>query len=267
MLTFFIRRPRFAMVIALLLTFVGAVSLKLIPVEQYPAITPPVVNVSASWPGASASDVAEAIAAPLETQLNGVDHMLYMESTSSDEGTYRLSITFAAGTDADLAAIDVQNRVAQALAQLPAEVQQNGVQVRKRASNLLMGVSLYSPLGTLSPLFVSNYASTQVREALARLPGVGEVQMFGARDYSMRIWLRPDRMNALNITTDDVAQALREQNVQGAAGQVGTPPVFNGQQQTLTINGLGRLNEAASFGEIIIRRGGAAGAPRRRGDH
>ncbi|HEE1334522.1 TPA: efflux RND transporter permease subunit [Klebsiella pneumoniae] len=255
MLTFFIRRPRFAMVIALLLTFVGAVSLKLIPVEQYPAITPPVVNVSASWPGASASDVAEAIAAPLETQLNGVDHMLYMESTSSDEGTYRLSITFAAGTDADLAAIDVQNRVAQALAQLPAEVQQNGVQVRKRASNLLMGVSLYSPLGTLSPLFVSNYASTQVREALARLPGVGEVQMFGARDYSMRIWLRPDRMNALNITTDDVAQALREQNVQGAAGQVGTPPVFNGQQQTLTINGLGRLNEAASFGEIIIRRG------------
>ena len=255
MLTFFIRRPRFAMVIALLLTFVGAVSLKLIPVEQYPAITPPVVNVSASWPGASASDVAEAIAAPLETQLNGVDHMLYMESTSSDEGTYRLSITFAAGTDADLAAIDVQNRVAQALAQLPAEVQQNGVQVRKRASNLLMGVSLYSPLGTLSPLFVSNYASTQVREALARLPGVGEVQMFGARDYSMRIWLRPDRMNALNITTDDVAQALREQNVQGAAGQVGPPPVFNGQQQTLTINGLGRLNEAASFGEIIIRRG------------
>ena len=255
MLTFFIRRPRFAMVIALLLTFVGAVSLKLIPVEQYPAITPPVVNVSASWPGASASGVAEAIAAPLETQLNGVDHMLYMESTSSDEGTYRLSITFAAGTDADLAAIDVQNRVAQALAQLPAEVQQNGVQVRKRASNLLMGVSLYSPLGTLSPLFVSNYASTQVREELARLPGVGEVQMFGARDYSMRIWLRPDRMNALNITTDDVAQALREQNVQGAAGQVGTPPVFNGQQQTLTINGLGRLNEAASFGEIILRRG------------
>ncbi|HBQ1299261.1 TPA: efflux RND transporter permease subunit [Klebsiella pneumoniae] len=255
MLTFFIRRPRFAMVIALLLTFVGAVSLKLIPVEQYPAITPPVVNVSASWPGASASDVAEAIAAPLETQLNGVDHMLYMESTSSDEGTYRLSITFAAGTDADLAAIDVQNRVAQALAQLPAEVQQNGVQVRKRASNLLMGVSLYSPLGTLSPLFVSNYASTQVREALARLPGVGEVQMFGARDYSMRIWLRPDRMNALNITTDDVAQALREQNVRGAGGQGGPPPVFNGQQQTLTINGLGRLNEAASFGEIILRRG------------
>ena len=255
MLTFFIRRPRFAMVIALLMTFVGAVSLKLIPVEQYPQITPPVINVSASWPGASAADVAEAIAAPLETQLNGVDHMLYMESTSSDEGTYSLSLTFAAGTDADLAAIDVQNRVSQAVAQLPADVQQNGVQVRKRATNLLMGVSLYSPLGTLSPLFVSNYASTQVREALARLPGVGEVQMFGARDYSMRIWLRPDRMNALNITTDDIAQALREQNVQGAAGQVGTPPVFNGQQQTLTINGIGRLSDAAGFGQIVVRSG------------
>lgn len=255
MLTFFIRRPRFAMVIALLLTFIGAVSLKLIPVEQYPQITPPVVNVSASWPGASAADVAEAIAAPLETQLNGVDHMLYMESTSSDDGAYSLSLTFAAGTDADLAAIDVQNRVSQAVTQLPVDVQQNGVQVRKRASNLLMGVSLYSPLETLSPLFVSNYASTQVREALARLPGVGEVRMFGARDYSMRIWLRPDRMNALNVTTDDIAQALREQNVQGAAGQVGTPPVFNGQQQTLTINGIGRLSDAESFSQIAIRSG------------
>lgn len=255
MLTFFIRRPRFAMVIALLLTFVGAVALRLLPVEQYPQITPPVVNVSASWPGASASDVAEAIATPLETQLNGVDHMLYMESTSSDEGTYSLSITFAAGTDADLAAIDVQNRVSQAVAQLPAEAQQNGVQVRKRATNLMMGVSLYSPQSSLTPLFISNYASTRVREALARLPGVGQVQIFGARDYSMRIWLRPDRMNAMNITADDVAQALREQNVQGAAGQVGTPPVFNGQQQTLTINGLGRLNEADEFSNIILRVG------------
>ncbi|MBB1200255.1 efflux RND transporter permease subunit [Enterobacteriaceae bacterium 89] len=255
MLTFFIQRPRFAMVIALLMVFAGAVALKLLPVEQYPQITPPVVNVSASWPGASAADVAEAIATPLETQLNGVDHMLYMESTSSDEGTYSLSLTFAAGTDADMAAIDVQNRVSQAVAQLPAEAQQNGVQVRKRATNLMMGVSLYSPEQTLSALTVSNYASTQIREALSRLPGVGQVQMFGARDYSMRIWLRPDRMNALNITTDDVAQALREQHVQGAAGQIGTPPVFNGQQQTLTINGIGRLNGAQEFGNIIVRTG------------
>ena len=255
MLTFFIKRPRFAMVIALVITLLGAIALRIIPVEQYPQITPPVVNVSASWPGASSADVAEAIATPLETQLNGVDHMLYMESTSSDEGTYSLNITFAAGTDPDLAAIDVQNRVAQAVAQLPAEAQQNGVQVRKRATNLMMGVSLYSPNNTHTPLFVSNYASTQVREALSRLPGVGQVQMFGARDYSMRIWLRPDRMNALNVTTDDVAQALREQNVQGAAGQVGTPPVFNGQQQTLTINGLGRLNQAEDFADIIIRAG------------
>lgn len=255
MLTFFIRRPRFAMVIALLMTFVGAVALKLIPVEQYPQITPPVVNVSASWPGASAQDVAEAIAAPLETQLNGVDHMLYMESTSSDDGGYSLNLTFAAGTDPDMAAIDVQNRVSQAVAQLPTEAQQNGVQVRKRASNLLMGVSLYSPQGSLSALQISNYASTQVREALARLPGVGQVQMFGARDYSMRIWLRPDRMNAMNITSEDIAQALNEQHVQGASGQIGTPPVFNDQQQTLTINGLGRLTDADEFRRIVIRSG------------
>lgn len=255
MLTFFIRRPRFTMVIALLMTFVGAVALKLIPVEQYPQITPPVVNVSASWPGASAQDVAEAIAAPLETQLNGVDHMLYMESTSSDDGGYSLNLTFAAGTDPDMAAIDVQNRVSQAVAQLPTEAQQNGVQVRKRASNLLMGVSLYSPQGSLSALQISNYASTQVREALARLPGVGQVQMFGARDYSMRIWLRPDRMNAMNITSEDIAQALNEQHVQGASGQIGTPPVFNGQQQTLTINGLGRLTDADEFRRIVIRSG------------
>ena len=193
MLTFFIKRPRFAMVIALVITLLGAIALRIIPVEQYPQITPPVVNVSASWPGANSADVAEAIATPLETQLNGVDHMLYMESTSSDEGTYSLNITFAAGTDPDLAAIDVQNRVAQAVAQLPTEAQQNGVQVRKRATNLMMGVSLYSPNNSHTPLFVSNYASTQVREALSRLPGVGQVQMFGARDYSMRIWLRPDR--------------------------------------------------------------------------
>lgn len=145
MLTFFIKRPRFAMVIALVITLLGAIALRIIPVEQYPQITPPVVNVSASWPGASSADVAEAIATPLETQLNGVDHMLYMESTSSDEGSYSLNITFAAGTDPDLAAIDVQNRVAQAVAQLPTEAQQNGVQVRKRATNLMMGVHRTTP--------------------------------------------------------------------------------------------------------------------------
>lgn len=163
------------------------------------------VNVSASWPGASASDVAEAIAAPLETQLNGVDHMLYMESTSSDEGTYRLSITFAAGTDADLAAIDVQNRVAQALAQLPAEVQQNGVSAQARQQSAYGGKPLLAA-GHAVAAVCQQLRQHPVREALARLPGVGEVQMFGARDYSMRIWLRPDRMNALNITTDDVAR-------------------------------------------------------------
>lgn len=253
MLTFFLTRPRFAMVLALLLTLTGALALKVIPVEQYPQITPPVISVTATWPGASASDVAEAIAAPLETQINGVDHMLYMASTSSDEGTYNLTLTFAAGTDADLAAVDVQNRVAQAVAQLPADVQALGVQVRKRATNLMLGVTLFSPGQTHDQLFISNYASTLVRDTLARLPGVGQVQTFGARDYSMRIWLRPERMNALDITSEEINQALRQQNVQGAAGQIGTPPQFSGQQQTLTLNGMGRLNSAEAFRQIVVR--------------
>lgn len=253
MLTLFIKRPRFAMVIALILTMLGAVSLKLLPVEQYPQITPPVVTVSTAWPGASAYDVQEAIASPLETQVNGVDHMLYMESTSADDGSYSLSITFAPGIDPDMAAVDVQNRVNQVSAQLPAEVQRQGLQVRKRATNMMLGVSLYSPNKTRSILFISNYASTNVREALARLPGVGQVQMFGARDYSMRVWLQPDRMNALNITTDDITLALQQQNVQGAAGQVGAPPVYDGQQQTLTIRGIGRLQDEEDFSNVILR--------------
>jgi hydrophobe/amphiphile efflux-1 (HAE1) family protein len=253
MFALFIKRPRFAMVIALILTMLGAASLNLLPVEQYPQITPPVVTVSTSWPGASAYDVQEAIASPIETQVNGVDNMLYMESTSADDGSYSLSITFASGTDPDMAAVDVQNRVNQISAQLPAEVQRQGLQVRKRATNMMLGISLYSPNQTHTTLFLSNYASTNVREALARLPGVGQVQMFGARDYSMRIWLRPDRMNALNITTDDIALALGQQNVQGAAGQVGASPVYDGQQQTLTIRGLGRLQNEDDFSNVILR--------------
>jgi multidrug efflux pump subunit AcrB len=178
MLTFFIKRPRFAMVIALVITLLGAIALRIIPVEQYPQIAPPVVNVSASWPGASSADVAEAIATPLETQLNGVDHMLYMESTSSDEGSYSLNITFAAGTDPDLAAIDVQNRVSQAVAQLPTEAQQNGVQVRKRATNLMMGVSLYSP----------NNTHAAVRQQLRQHPGARGAVASAGRRAGADVW-------------------------------------------------------------------------------
>ncbi|CFR29692.1 efflux RND transporter permease subunit [Yersinia frederiksenii] len=253
MLHFFIRRPKFAIVIALVITLVGWVSLYVIPVEQYPDITPPAVSVSAVYPGASARDVAQAIASPLEAQVNGVSNMLYMESTSANNGSYQLNITFASGTDPDMAAVEVQNRISQVSAQLPAEVNENGISVRKRASNLLLGVSVFSPKQTHDALFVSNYTSIQLRDAIARINGVGDVQVFGARDFSMRVWLNPQRMESLNVSVQDIIAALQQQNVQAAAGQIGSSPSMAGQQQTLTISGQGRLTEPQEFANVIIR--------------
>lgn len=262
MLHFFIQRPKFAIVIALVITLVGIVSLKVIPVEQYPDITPPVVSVSALYPGASARDVAQAVASPIEAQVNGVSNMLYMESTSANNGGYQLSITFASGTDPDMAAVEVQNRISQVSAQLPAEVNNNGVSVRKRASNLLLGVSVFSPKGSRDTLFLSNYTSIQLRDALARISGVGDVQVFGARDYSMRVWLDPQRMESLNISVQDIVQALQQQNVQAAAGQIGSAPSPSSQQQTLTISGQGRLTDPQEFARVIIRSGANGGTVR-----
>ncbi|MEI2266650.1 efflux RND transporter permease subunit [Erwinia sp. CGal63] len=259
MLNFFIRRPKFAMVVALIIALSGAVALRVIPVEQFPQITPPVISVSALYPGASARDVAEAVGAPIEAQINGVSNMLYMESTSGNNGSYQLSITFASGTDPDMAAVEVQNRLSQISARLPAEVNQNGIAVRKRASNILMSISVLSPNNTLDPLYLSNYTSVRLRDALARIKGVGDVQVFGARDYSMRIWLDPHRMEALNITTDEVVQALRQQNVQAAAGQIGAAPSSAAQQTVLTISGQGRLMTPEAFASVVLRsneRGG-----------
>lgn len=253
MLSFFVRRPRFAMVIALVIVLVGAMALKIIPVEQFPEITPPVVSVTALYPGASAHDVAQAVGAPIEAQINGVSNMLYMESTSSNTGSYQLTITFASGTDPDMAAVEVQNRLSQVTAQLPAEVNNNGISVRKRASNILLGISVMSPQNSLDALFLSNYTSIRLRDALARINGVGDVQVFGARDYSMRIWLDPHRMEALHITTDEVIQALQQQNVQAAAGQVGAAPTPAAQQNTLTISGEGRLMTPEAFAQVVIR--------------
>lgn len=253
MLHFFIRRPKFAIVIALVITLVGWVSLYVIPVEQYPDITPPAVSVSAVYPGASARDVAQAIASPLEAQVNGVSNMLYMESTSANNGSYQLNITFASGSDPDMAAVEVQNRISQVSAQLPAEVNENGISVRKRASNLLLGVSVFSPKQTHDALFVSNYTSIQLRDAIARINGVGDVQVFGARDFSMRVWLNPQRMESLNVSVQDIIAALQQQNVQAAAGQIGSSPSMAGQQQTLTISGQGRLTEPQEFANVIIR--------------
>lgn len=250
---FFINRPRFAIVISLIILIVGGISLKLLPVAQYPDITPPVIRVNAVYPGANADDVMQAIAAPLETNVNGVDNMLYMESTSANDGSYSLSITFAAGTDADMAAVEVNNRVSQVSSQLPTAVLEQGVQVRKQATNLLMGISLYSPNETHDLLYLSNYAKTRVQDVLARIPGVGQVQIFGARDYSMRIWLSPQRMDELSITSEDVIQALRQQNVQVAVGQIGAAPTMSGLQRTLTISAQAQLNDPLEFSNVIVR--------------
>lgn len=253
MLHFFVRRPKFAMVIALIISLVGLLALTIIPVEKFPEITPPVVSISAVYPGASARDVAEAVGSPIESQINGVSNMLYMESSSSNNGSYSLTITFASGTDPDMAAVEVQNRLSQVSAQLPAEVINNGISVRKRATNILMGLSVQSPGGTHNAMFLSNYSSIRLKDALARIDGVGDVQIFGSRDYSMRIWLNPLRMEALNVTTDEIIAALRQQNVQAAAGQVGAAPTPADQQKTLTISGSGRLSTPEEFARIVIR--------------
>ncbi|WP_134705870.1 efflux RND transporter permease subunit [Rahnella sp. CJA17(1/100)] len=264
MLQQFIKRPRFAVVIALVTALIGAVALKVIPVEQYPDITPPVVSVSAIYPGASARDVAESVAAPIEAQVNGVSNMLYMSSNSGNNGSYTLTITFASGTDPDTAAVEVQNRISQVSSRLPPEVLSTGVSVRKQASNILMGISLLSPENTHDMLFISNFASIQLRDALARVDGVGDVRVFGSRDYSMRIWLDPRKMEALDVSSMEISAAIQNQNVQAAAGQIGASPSPSMQQQTLTISGAGRLSSPEEFGNIIVRKNAHGGTVRLR---
>ncbi|MDX5627743.1 MULTISPECIES: efflux RND transporter permease subunit [unclassified Brenneria] len=262
MLHFFIRRPKFAMVIALITALCGLLALRLIAMEQFPDITPPVIGVSAFYPGASANDVTQAVAGPIERQLNGVSHMLYMESNSSNNGRYQLNITFASGTDPDMAMVDVQNRLSQVGAQLPPEVNSQGVTVHKRATNILMGISIVSPANTFDNLYLSNFARQRLIDVLARIDGVGDVEMLGARDYSMRIWLDPQRMEALHISSDELIAALKQQNVQAAAGQIGSSPAPATQRQTLTLSGQGRLATPEAFSRIILRSNAQGGMVR-----
>ncbi|KAA0676610.1 efflux RND transporter permease subunit [Roseomonas genomospecies 6] len=249
----FIRRPNLAIVMALVVTIAGALAILAIPVAQFPPITPPSVQVSATYPGANAQVVADSVAAPIEAQVNGVEGMLYMSSTSTDTGAYTLSVTFAQGTDADLAQINVQNRLSLATPTLPTEVSRQGVTVRKQSSNMLMAVNVFSPGGQFDPIFISNYASINLRDAIARVPGVGDAQVMGALTYAMRVWMDPNRMAALGITAADVVAAIQNQNLQASAGQIGAPPVPDGQQQQLTILARGRLDDPKQFAGIIVR--------------
>jgi multidrug efflux pump len=259
---FFIHRPKFAIVISIVIVLAGSLALLNIPVAQYPEIAPPQVRVTATYPGANAEDLANTVAAPIEAQVNGVENMLYMESTSTDSGNYALAVTFAVGTDADIASVNVQNRVALATPRLPPAVTAQGVSVRRRSPNILLGVSVYSPNSTYDQLFVSNYASINLRDALSRVSGVGEAQVLGGLDYSMRIWMNPDRMNALGITAADVMSAIRQQNLQASAGQIGAPPAGTNQQQQLTIVAKGRLRTPDEFENIIVRTNAQGGIVR-----
>lgn len=249
----FIDRPRLAIVLSFLLTLAGGLALTQIPVAEFPNITPPQVVVSGSYPGANGKVVEDSVAAPIEAAVNGVDDMLYMSSTSANDGSYQLTVTFEVGTDPDIAAVNVQNRVQLAEAQLPTEVTRQGLTVRKQSPSILLVVNVFSPEGRYDNLFVSNYASINIRDTLARVAGVGEVLIYGSLDYGMRVWLDPDRMTNLRISTQEVIAAIEEQNIQAAAGQIGAPPTSNLQQVQYTLQAKGRLETAQEFGNIVVR--------------
>jgi multidrug efflux pump len=252
---FFIERPIFAMVISIVIVIAGMLAYLGLPTAQYPEIAPPTVQVTASYPGADPKVVAETVATPIEEQVNGVENMLYMSSQSTADGAMTLTVTFQLGTNLDIAQVLVQNRVAIANPQLPQTVRSLGVTVQKQSPDLMMVVHLLSPKGTYNQAYISNYAFLQVRDVLSRLLGVGNVNVFGAREYSMRAWLDPNKMYARGLTTDDIVSAIQAQNIQVAAGRLGAEPAPPGTELQLTLNTQGRLITPDQFGEIIVKRG------------
>jgi len=258
---FFIDRPVLAWVISIVIILLGAIAAGFLPVAEYPEITPPTVRVTASYPGANAQVVADTVAAPIEQQVVGVEGMLYMSSQSNNDGSYSLDVTFALGTDVNMAQVLVQNRVAIAEPTLPDVVRAIGVTTKKRSPDILLGISLYSEDNPetgrpyYDALYLSNYATIQLKDAVARVEGVGDVLILGQQDYSMRVWLDPDKLQSRNLTAGDVIRVLREQNVQVAAGQIGQPPVPKGQDFQYTLSTLGRLVQAEQFADIILKTG------------
>jgi len=259
---FFIHRPVFAGVIAIIIVIAGLVSAKLLAVAQYPEIAPPTVLITTSYPGASAETLSRTVAAPIEEQLSGVEKLSFFSSTSSSTGTLQITATFEPGTNVDQSVFNVNNRVQIALPRLPDEVRRNGVIVQKRSFDILLVVSMISPGNKRDTLYLSNYASINIVDELKRLPGIADVTIFGARDYSMRVWINPEKMARLGVTTADVASALRAQNAQYAAGKIGTEPAPAGQSYVYTVTATGRLVEPEEFGEIVVRAMGPGGVLR-----
>ena len=249
----FVRRPRFAIVISIVMTLAGALSMFNIPVAQFPDIVPPVVQVTARYPGASAGVVEQTVAQPIESAVNGADRMLYMRSNSGSDGSYTLAVTFALGTNPDINTVNVNNRVQGILARLPQEVQRSGVTVRKQSSAVLQFIGVSSTNPEHPPLFLSNYVTINMLDTLRRLPGVGDVQMFGAQDYSMRVWFEVDRLNNLNVSPGEIISAIQAQNIQAAAGRIGARPIGEDQQFQFNIQTQGRLITPEEFGAIVIR--------------
>ena len=258
---FFIDRPVLAWVISIVIVLLGAITAGFLPVAEYPEIEPPTVRVTASYPGANPQTVADTVAAPIEQQVVGVEGMLYMSSQSNKDGSYTLDVTFEIGTNVNMAQVLVQNRVAIATPTLPDVVQTIGVAVKKRSPDVLLGISLYSEDNSetgrpyYDALYLSNYATINVKDAIARVAGVGDVAILGQQDYSMRVWLDPDKLESRNLTVGDVIRVLREQNVQVASGQTGQPPVPQGQDFQYTVSTLGRLLEAEEFANIVLKTG------------
>ena len=252
---FFVNRPILASVLSLLIMGAGGVAIFSLPISQFPPIAPPTVQVTASYPGADPKVVADTVAAPIEQQVNGVENMMYMYSTSARDGSYTLRVTFELGTDIDMATVLVQNRVNWALASLPPDVQRQGVNTKKASTSFVTVLCLYSPDGSYDDLFLTNYVTTTIKDQLSRLNGVGDVVMFPTKDYSMRVWLDPNKLEYNKLTTNDVVNAITNQNVQVAAGRIGQEPAPKGQNFDFPVNTLGRLTEVGQFEDIILKTG------------
>ena len=249
----FINRPKFAFVISIVITLAGLIAMSVLPVNMYPEITPPQVQISAVYPGASAQIVEESVIRPIEEQINGVEDMMYIESSASNNGSAVITVFFKVGTDGDIAQVNVQNRVALATSSLPSEVTRQGVDVKKKSSSMLLGINLFSEQEGINQLFLSNYATNYLTEPLGRIKGVASAEVMGEMTYSMRAWLNPERMSSLSITVTEVQQALQEQNMIVAAGKLGASPTLPNQQFEYSIQAKGRLQTPEEFGQTIIR--------------